>query len=126
METKGKETQQLEAVSASANLEFLMKFITTNLLSKIIHHSNQLIHYRTVIKKFWGMFNTFLLEIDFSENLKVPVKFEPQSMHWPHEQVNIHPGILKFSGEKSYHPHLSDDRKHDQKSVWICIKEMLN
>ena len=68
------------------------------------------------------MFNTVSLEIDFTENLKVPVKSEPQSMHhWLHEKVTIHSWTLKFNGEKSYNPYLSDGRKDDQKFVHICI-----
>ena len=125
VEAKGKETQQLQAVSTSTNMEFLVNFIT-DLLSKIIHHQNQLRHYCTAIKKFQQIFNTVSLEIDFSENLKVPVEYEPLSMHWSHERVTIHFGILKSNGEESYHPYLSDDRKHGQKFAYICIEEMLD
>ena len=57
--------------------------------------------------------------------LKIPVKFEPQSLHWSHEQITVHSGILKYNGVKSYHPYISDDRKHDQHFVKIAMKEML-
>ena len=64
------------------------------------------------------------IDIDFSENLSVPLKFEPQSMHWCHKQVTVHSGILKMNGEKSYHPYLSDDIKHDNVLVDTALREM--
>ena len=54
------------------------------------------------------------------------MKFEPQSLHWSHEEITVHSGILKVSGEKSYHPYLSDDRSHNQKFVKVVMGEMLN
>ena len=42
--------------------------------------------------------------INFSENLSVPVTYEPQSLHWAQEQLSVHSGILKIKGNKSYHP----------------------
>ena len=46
-------------------------------------------------------------------------------MHWSHQQVTIHIGILKINAEKSYHPYFSDDRFHDSTFTDIVIKEML-
>ena len=40
------------------------------------------------------------IDVDFPENLKVPVKYEPQSIHWSHEQVTIHSAILKYQGRR--------------------------
>ena len=37
----------------------------------------------------------------------------------------MHSGILKFKTEKSYHPYLSANRKHDQHFVQLCILEIL-
>ena len=54
------------------------------------------------------------VDIGFSENVLVPVKFEPQSLHRCHQQVTVHSGILKCNGEKNYIANFSDDRKHDQ------------
>ena len=53
------------------------------------------------------------VDIDFSEHLTVPVKFEPQSLYWCHQQVTIPSKILKCNGEKNYIAHFSDDHKHD-------------
>ena len=55
----------------------------------------------------------------------MPVKCEPQDLQWSHEQITVHSGILKFKGEKSYHPYLSATRKHDQHFAQLCILEIL-
>ena len=60
-----------------------------------------------------------------SENLSVPVRFEPQSMHWHHGQVTVYSGILKTQGAKSYHSYISDDHTHDQQFVYVALKKML-
>ena len=120
----GKTTKRLKAVSTKAGMEFITNFIS-KLLSKIIHHRNQLKHYRTCIKIFNENFDTLSIDVDFSENLSIPVKSEPQSLHWSHEQVTIHSGIMKLQGEKSYHPYISNDKKHDQHFVHVALQEML-
>ena len=122
---KGAIVKRLRALSTDANVEFILDFIS-NLLPKIINHRNQLKHYRHSIKTFHDLFDALNTDIDFSENLLVPVKYEPQSLHWSHKQVTIHSGILKLNGEKSYHPYISEDRQHDQSFVKIVIEEMLN
>ena len=122
---KGAIVKHLRALSTDANIEFILDFIS-NLLPKIINHRNQLKHYRYSIKSFHDLFDALNIDIDFSENLLVPVKYEPQSLHWSHKQVTIHSGILKLNGEKSYHPYISEDRQHDQSFVKIVIEEMLN
>ena len=105
---KGKQVTRLKAVSTPASLEFITQFIEKQLAS-IIHHRNQLKHYRTTLSMFKEHFDTILLDVDFSENLSIPVKYEPQSLHWSHQQVTVHSGITKIRGEKSYHPYVSDD-----------------
>ena len=68
------------------------------------------------------MFEKFIcIDLDFSENLSIPVQFEPQSLHWCHQQVCVHSGIVKANGDKTYHTYFSDDKKHDEK----CMIEML-
>ena len=37
----------------------------------------------------------------------MPVQYEPQLLHWPHEQVIVHSSLLNHNGQKSYHPYLS-------------------
>ena len=81
----------------------------------MIHLRNHLHHYRYSIHKVLQNVHAVHLDVDFAENYSIPVKYEPQSLHWSHEQVTIHSGIFKLStGHKSYHPYVSDDRKHNQ------------
>ena len=54
------------------------------------------------------------------------MKYEPQSLHWSHEQVTVHSGILKVKGEKTYHPYFLDSLKHDQVFVKKVPEEMLS
>ena len=121
---KGKLVTRLKAISTAANFEFITDFIEQR-LSSIIHHRNQLKHYRFTLGVFKENFDTISLDIDFSENLSIPVKYEPQSLHWSHQQVTIHSGIRKIKGEKSYHPYVSNDLKHDQQFMQLAITEML-
>ena len=65
------------------------------------------------------------MDIDFSENLQVPVRFEPQSFHWSHPQITVHSGLMKFNGQKTYHPYISSEKKYDHVFVKVAIKEML-
>ena len=53
------------------------------------------------------------------------MKHEPQSLHWIHDQITICSGIFKVDGEKSNHPYLSKDFKHDQQFVQIPLEKML-
>ena len=65
------------------------------------------------------------VDIDFSENLTVAVKFEPQPLHWCHQQVTVHSGILKYNGKKNYIAHFSGDRKYDQLFVDNAVKNII-
>lgn len=121
----GKTVERLKAVTNDVNLKYIVNFIS-DLLPIIIHHRNHLKHYRNTSKIFKESFDAVCyLDIDFSENLTIPVKYEPQSLHWSHEQVTIHSGIVKTSQSKEYHPYISNDRKHDQQFVHICLQKML-
>ena len=47
-------------------------------------------------------------------------------MHWSHEQGTLHSGILKQNGKNSYHPYLSNNKKHDQHFAHLVLEEMLS
>ena len=113
--------KRLQQVTTQASIEFLLAF-GENMIPNVIHHRNHLKHYQ-----FQSHFKGVFIDIDFSQNLDVPVKFEPQSLHWTHEQVTVHSGILKTSDSdiKEYHPYISDDKKHDQQFVEVVIDKML-
>ena len=91
----------------------------------MINHRNHLRHYRSAITNFRAMFDCLFIDIDFSENLKLPVKYLPQSLHWCHEAITVHSGIIRLHGEKNYHPYVSDDKKHDQTFVKLVLEEMI-
>ena len=120
-----KEVKRLKAVSTRANLEFILNFIE-QFLRKIIHHGNHWWHYHNTIKDFREHFDALIMDIDFSENLFVPVKYEPQSLHWSYPQIIVHSGLVRYNGEKSYHPYLSSDRNHDHNFVKCAIEEILS
>ena len=63
--------------------------------------------------------------LHFSEQLKVPLKYEPQDLHWSNLQVIVHSGILEDSGMKEYHAYLSDDIIQDHVFVSKVLDEML-
>ena len=117
-------TKRLKAKSEKVNMKYLINFLD-GMLSDIIHHRNQLKHYRTCIHDLKKVYDTAVLDIDFSENLSIPVKFEPQSLHWSHEQITVHSGISKQNEMKEYHQYLSNDKCHDQVFVRSALEEML-
>lgn len=121
---RGEEKEHLKPVDKDSTLKEVI-FFAESLLPNIIHHRNHLRHYRNTIKVFRENFDAAFLDIDFSQNLKLPVKFEPQSMHWHKDAVTVHSGITKFHGEKVYHPYIADDKKHDQKFVKLVLQEMI-
>ena len=67
-----------------------------------------------------------MIDIDFSEKLKVPIKFQAQSQHWNEKTVIVHSGIMKQNGAKSYHAYLSDDTIQDQSFVNNVLQKMLS
>ena len=115
----------MEADTKDVDIRQIVEFIEA-LLTNIIHHRNQLKHYRNTVKTAISLFDCIEIDLDFSEKLKVPLKYEPQSMHWTNSQVIVHSGISKVSGEKTYHPYFSDDKVQDYVFVSIALSEMMN
>ena len=73
----GKIVKRLKAVSTQANLSIITEFLE-NRLSSIIHDRNQVTHYRWRLNLFKENIIGTYSDVDFSENLSVPVKYEPQ------------------------------------------------
>ena len=67
----GEIVQRLKPVKEEANITFVTNFIQA-LLANIVHHRNQLQHFRKVHPSFLEIFNAAFIDIDFSENLKIP------------------------------------------------------
>ena len=115
--------KHLKAIPMPEDLSFIVEFISERLAS-FIHHRNQLKHYRSSIWSFKVHFDPVSIDIDFSENLTVPVNYKPQSLHWSHSQVTV------WDSEKRWRKKLSSffsaDRKHDQTFVKFAMEEMLN
>lgn len=116
---------KLRPISKSSTLVDIINFLNT-ILTNIINHRNHLKHYRNVINVFRDALDALFIDIDFSENLKLPYKEEPQSLHWCHDSVTVHSGIVKIHGEKIYHPYISDDKKHDQTFVKLDLEKMIS
>ena len=66
------------------------------------------------------------ISMDFSENLTMPIKEEPQSLHWTKQQTTIHNVVSKVDGEKCYHVHMSNNLKHDQSYVFVSLTSVLD
>ena len=116
---KGITFKHLKPVKKMSSLPDIASF-ADSILPSIINHHNHLHHYRNAIHSFKDNFNVTYLDIDYSENLSIPVKFEPQSMHWHKNTITVHSGTVKLHGEKWYHPYLSNDKHHEQTFVKMC------
>lgn len=119
----GQSSKRLTPVKQQVNASYLIRFIE-NLLPTLIHHRNMLKHYRSTVYQFKSMGSSLYADIDFSENLTLGMKFEPQSMHWVRSQITVHSAILFLDSEKQYRAYTSDDRVHDQAFVKLAIKKI--
>ena len=91
---KGEPIIKLQAIKHDVTLTYLVEFIEA-LLPKITYHTNLLKLYRNTQKLFLNMFNCVYIDANFSENLTVGIKWEPQSLRWSKTQVTVHSGIVK-------------------------------
>merc|ERR1711923_15451 len=66
---------RLKPILKSKSMKGIIDFMAA-LLPKIIHHRNHLRHYRNSITTFRENFNAVFIDIDFSENLSIPVHKE--------------------------------------------------
>ena len=62
-------------------------------------------------------------KIFFGKSFSVPVKYEPQFLHY--QQITVHSDLLKYQREKSYHSYLLLVLKHGQVFVECPLHEML-
>ena len=108
-----------------ASGKFLVEFLR-KILKNFIHHRNMLKLYRNLKHKFLDSMNAIYLDTDFSENLTIGIKWEPQSYHWCKLQVSVHSALIKYLQEKVYHPYVSDSRVHDQAFVRLCFEEIMD
>jgi len=67
------EKKRLKHVSVDANVCYLLGFLK-ELMPKLIHHRNELKHFGSVVSVFHQMFYGVHLDLDYSENLTIPLK----------------------------------------------------
>ena len=92
-----------------------------------MYHHKHLHHFLHCIAELDKILKHFAsTDIDFSENLTVPFKYEPQSQYCYHQQVHIHSQISKTNDNKNDHAHFSDDHKHDQVFLKHALDDILN
>ena len=122
---KGKEVKRLVPLKEKVDAKFLINFLE-DILPEAVHHRNMLRLYRNTKHAFIDNLGCIYIDIDFSENLTVGMKWEPQSCHWNKLQVTIHSGLLIQNGVKVYHPYVSNCRLHDQVFVHQALQEMVS
>ena len=121
---QGKPAKRLVPVKQQVNSTYLVNFMV-DMLPNIIHHRNMLKLFRNLKGMFLDAMQCAYIDIDYSENLTIGIKWEPQSMHWSKQQVTVHSGIFKYNAEKVFHPYISDSRIHDQVFVKQVLEEII-
>ena len=119
----GQEGQRLEQVNEQVDVAYITNEI--NLLSKIVHHRNLLKNYRKTINELRNLHTCVMIDMDFSEKLKVTTKNEAQSQHWNQRSIIVHSGIMREQGVKSYHAYMSEDCFQDQVFVNVVLDRMM-
>ena len=69
-----------------------------------------------------------VFHMDYSENLQITPKFEPQSSHFVKRQFSLHCTVFNSSGdegERKFVYHLSDDTGHDVYFTMAVIKDLI-
>ena len=83
-------------------------------------------HCRKTIKPLTYALSAAYMDIDFTENLTVPLKYETQSLHWVQESKSKFIQVLSKPTVQSYHPYFSDTKVHDHIFIKIAMDEMLS
>ena len=80
--------------------------------------------YKNAIHIFSSLLDVVSINMDFSEKLKIPLKKEPQSVHWSGAKIIVHFHILKKGSNKEYY-YLSDQLIQDHAFSYLVLDEML-
>ena len=76
---------------------------------------------------FIESFQYAYMDVEFSVNLTIGIKWEPQSLPWSKKQVTVHSRTTKtYYGKKVYHPYASDSCEHNQAFVNFAVNTMLS
>lgn len=125
MNKNNKPVKRLMPKKVRASGKFLVEFLRS-ILKNFVHHRNMLKLYRNLKHKFLEAMKAIYVDTDFSENLTIGIRKEPQSLHWCKLQVSVHSALIKYHQEKVYHPYVSDSRVHDQAFVRLCFEEIMD
>ena len=79
--TKRGVSKKLKPVKSDATIFYIINFIE-NFLIKFVYHRNKLKHFRSSVNDFYNFFDSVNIDMDFSVNLTLLVKKQPQSLHW--------------------------------------------
>ena len=91
-----KPVKQLVPKKVQATGKFLVEFIRS-ILKNFTHHRNMLKLCRNLKHKFLEAMKA--VYTDFSENLTVGIRWEPQSLHWCKLRVSVYSALVKFHKE---------------------------
>ena len=80
LDKQGNPVTQLVPVRDHVNAKFLVNFMR-EVLSKLVHHHNILKLYHNLKAAFLENLECPYIDVDFSQNLPVGIKWEPQSLH---------------------------------------------
>lgn len=67
-----------------------------------------------------------IYHMDFSENISVTPKFEPQSAHFSKRQFTLHCTVKHDENNNTYIYHLSNDLKHDDTFTMNVVRDILD
>ncbi len=95
---------------------------------KVTNMSTHLFHFRWQAAQFEAIcqslsFQEALMVMDFAQNYEIRHADEPQSSHWHHKQVTLHPVVTYFGCPDCEKPRkmdlimMSDDQEHDAHAV---------
>ena len=70
-------------------------------------------------------FNGKYIEMDFSENIAMKLKFEVQDAHFSGKQYSLHRSVVE-PGTQKYFYHLSDDRTHGPEFVHEVLVDLFD
>ena len=112
MNKKSQPVQRFLPVKEYVGGPFLLYFLEY-IAPSIIYHRTLLTLYQNFKTSFFDHLDCEYINIDFTENLTIDIKWEPQSLHWSKKQVTVHSGAVKTIKTIVYYPHISNSRMHD-------------
>ena len=128
---KTKKTKRAERIDHAQNAVFLRNNLR-DARKEYTYHRYQLCN----DKYEWGNILTTvqidspIYHMDYSENLQITPKYEPQSAHFNKKQVTLHCTVAHTLEEgehlNKFIYHLSDDNEHDNGFTFTVIGDLIN